>query len=60
MTYQELINALLKLPECYLSQTVVCNDYCREYEVIETISITHSTELNGDATMPTEGKLILQ
>ena len=60
MTYQELIDALIKLPSCYLSQAVVCNDYCREYELIDTISITHSRELNGDADVPPEGKLILQ
>jgi hypothetical protein len=59
MTYQELLDTLRELPECYLAQAVAYGDY-NQYILIDNVTITFSTELAGDVSTPMQGRLIVQ
>jgi hypothetical protein len=59
MTYQKLIETLLRMDERYLKQQVCYSNGEDDLQFINAVKVTHFTYHVNDVTMPEEGHFVL-
>jgi hypothetical protein len=59
MTYQKLIQILLRMDDRYLKQEVCYSRGEDDLQLINAVKITHFTYRVDDASMPEEGHFVL-